>query len=153
MKILALDLGTKTGWAYARNDEIESGTVNFKTSRHEGGGYRFHRFRQWLQNFERPDFVHFEEVRRHNSVGAAHVYGGFMATLTAWCESEGIPFSSVPVGTIKKHFTGNGAASKNAVIAQAFRTYGLFPDDDNHADALALLKYAQDILHAGNSAL
>jgi Holliday junction resolvasome RuvABC endonuclease subunit len=146
VKILTLDLGTKTGWAYAEDDRLRSGTINFKTARHEGGGMRYHRFRQWLENFN-PDFIHFEEVRRHNSVGAAHVYGGFMATLTAHCESSGIPFSSVPVGTIKKHFTGNGAASKNKMMAAAFRRYEIFPNDDNEADALGILAYAQDVLH------
>jgi Holliday junction resolvasome RuvABC endonuclease subunit len=149
MKILTLDLGTKTGWAYARNEGLDSGVINFKTARHEGGGMRFHRFRGWLERFERPDFLYFEEVRRHNSVGAAHVYGGFMATLTAYCEASRIPFCSVPVGTIKKHISGSGNASKNKVITAVYDRYGIFADDDNHADALAILAYAQDVLHGG----
>ena len=65
------------------------------------------------------DTLHFEEVRRHVSTDAAHAYGGFLATLTAWCEHQRIPYQGVPVGTIKKHATGKGNANKAAVIAAA----------------------------------
>ena len=43
-----------------------------------------------------------EEVRRHAGTDAAHVYGGLMATLTAWAELRGVPYEGVPVGTIKR---------------------------------------------------
>lgn len=109
---------------------------------------RFHHFRKWIESHERPDYLYFEEVRRHNSVMAAHCFGGFMATLTAFCESENIPFASVPVGTIKKHISGNGAASKKRVISSVIKHFGIFPADDNEADALAILAYAMDVLHA-----
>ena len=87
------------------------------------------------------DAVYFEEVRRHAGVDAAHAYGGFLAHLTAWCEHHQIPYQGVPVGTIKKHATGKGNASKDAMISAA-REIGLDPQDDNEADALALLNFA-----------
>jgi hypothetical protein len=71
---------------------------------------RFLRFRAWLTALQGTapalGAVFFEEVRRHAGVDAAHAYGGFLATLTAWCEGQGIPYSGAPVGTIKKHDTG-----------------------------------------------
>lgn len=70
-----------------------------------------------------------------------------MSTLAAWCEDGGTPYSSVPVGTIKKHATGNGSASKKAVMAAMVERFGIIPDDDNHADALAINSYALNILH------
>ncbi len=82
-------------------------------------------------------------MRRHVGVDAAHAYGGFLATLTAWCEHHGIPYQGVPVGTIKKHVTGKGNAGKGEVIA-AIRARGHAPADDNEADALALLAWAID---------
>ena len=49
MVVLALDLGTKTGWALHGSDQaITSGTVEFKNDRWQGGGMRFLRFKQWL---------------------------------------------------------------------------------------------------------
>jgi Holliday junction resolvasome RuvABC endonuclease subunit len=85
--------------------------------------------------------VYFEEVRCHLGVDAAHVYGGLLATLTAWCERHQIPYQGVPVGTIKRHATGKGNAGKAEVIA-AMKALGHPVTDDNEADALALLHWA-----------
>jgi Holliday junction resolvasome RuvABC endonuclease subunit len=147
MKALCLDLGTTTGWALARwteshKEDIVSGTMPFKPQRFEGGGMRYLRFRRWLDEIKLSTFdaVFFEEVRRHSAVDAAHVYGGLMATLTSWCEAHGIPYQGVPVGTIKKHFTGKGNANKAVMLATA-RARGYAPEDDNEADAIALGSY------------
>ena len=35
--------------------------------------------------------IYFEEVRRHAGTDAAHIYGGLLATLTAWCEQHASP--------------------------------------------------------------
>lgn len=146
--ILALDLGTHTGWALHQPDgTISSGTENFKPQRFEGGGMRFLRFKRWLNTVlstsNHINSVFFEEVRRHAGVDAAHAYGGFMGHLTAWCELHSIPYQGVPVGTIKKHATGKGNAGKEAVLA-AIVARGHAPADDNEADALALLGWAID---------
>jgi len=144
--ILALDLGTTTGRALRGSDgHITSGSESFRPQRFEGGGMRFLRFKRWLteikQSCDEIDCLHFEEVRRHVSTDAAHAYGGFLATLTAWCEHHQIPYQGVPVGTIKKHATGKGNASKDEMVATA-RARGHAPADDNEADALALLHWA-----------
>ncbi len=141
--ILALDLGTTTGWAMALADGgIVSGTVSFRPSRYDGGGIRYLRFRAWLEGIaeDTPGIaaIHFEEVRRHLSTDAAHVHGGLLATLTAWCEQRSIAYQGVPVGTIKRHVTGRGNADKAAVMS-AVRERGYSPADDNEADAIAIL--------------
>ena len=146
--ILALDLGIKTGWALHHGDGfITSGTAAFRPSRFEGGGMPFLRFLGWLdevQSFAGPlEKIVFEEVRRHLGTTAGHVYGGFLASLSAWAEKRGIPYQGVPVGTIKKYATGKGNAGKKAVI-QAMKDRGYNPGDDNEADALAILHWALD---------
>ncbi|MEO6147832.1 MAG: hypothetical protein ABIT70_12465 [Sulfuriferula sp.] len=147
--ILAIDLGTKTGFAIKINNTTTSGTIEFKPARFEGGGMRYLRFSRWLNEVRDSarsiDEVYFEEVRRHMGVDAAHAYGGFMAHLTAWCESNHIPYSGIPVGTIKKHATGKGNGCK-ADVMFAVRAWGFRPVDDNEADALALLHYVQEIV-------
>ncbi len=150
MRIISLDLGTKTGWATLDEcSSITSGVQNFAPGRYEGGGMRYLRFKQWLtsvkQSLGEIDAVYFEEVRRHAGVDAAHAYGGFMAHLTAWCEHHQIPYQGVPVGTIKRHATGKGNANKEAMIDAAKR-YGVIPIDDNEADAVCLLYYVNSIL-------
>ncbi|ATP12441.1 MULTISPECIES: crossover junction endodeoxyribonuclease RuvC [Bartonella] len=141
--ILCLDLGSKTGWAICGADgHIFSGVMNFQPRRFEGGGMRYLRFKQWLTEMKmtarRIDAVYFEEVRRHVGTDAAHVYGGLLATLTAWCEHHQIPYEGIPVGTIKKETTGKGNASKEEMI-KAVCAKGHAPKDDNEADALAIL--------------
>lgn len=160
--ILALDLGTTTGWALrSAQGPIAHGFVSFKSQRFEGGGMRYLRFRRWLDDLRDTvyrsgtssgiDALYFEEVRRHLGVDAAHVYGGLLATLTAWCEHHQIPYQGVPVGTIKRNATGKGNASKAEVIA-AVKSLGHPVTDDNEADALALLHWAmkQGVREAGN---
>ena len=146
--LLALDLGTTTGWALRSSDgEITHGYAIFRPQRFEGGGMRFLRFKRWLVELktaaEQIDALYYEEVRRHAGVDAAHIYGGLMATLTAWCEHHQIPYQGVPVGTIKKHATGKGNAGKGEIIA-AMRAKWHRVTDDNEADALALLHWAMD---------
>jgi Holliday junction resolvasome RuvABC endonuclease subunit len=126
---------------------VHSGTIDFRPGRYQGGGIRYLRFRGWLDRLVNDTgtitAVHFEEVRRHVGTDAAHLHGGFLATLTAWCEQQAIAYQGVPVGTIKRFATGKGNAGKDAVIA-AMRDRGFAPADDNEADALALLLWAID---------
>ena len=143
--ILALDLGTTTGWASLVGGIVQSGTVSFRPSRYDGGGMRYLRFANWLAEIDRlagpMAAIWFEEVRRHVGTDAAHLYGGFLATLTAWCEREQVAYQGVPVGTIKRFATGKGNADKHAVLA-AVTARGFRPADDNEADAIALLLWA-----------
>jgi hypothetical protein len=145
MTLLALDLGTTTGWALRSHDNlVTSGTVSFRPGRFDGGGMRYLRFTNWLGELDRHNgfsAIYFEEVRRHVGTDAAHVYGGLMATLTAWAELRGVPYQGVPVGTIKRHATGKGNANKDAMMAAA-RARDFSPADDNEADAIALLFWA-----------
>jgi hypothetical protein len=146
--ILALDLGTTTGWALRGHDgRIVSGTVSFRPSRYDGGGMRYVRFRAWLDQLADDAgaiaAIHYEEVRSHAGTDAAHIYGGLLATLTAWSEQRAIPYQGAPVGTVKKHATGKGNAGKPAMIA-AVRARGFAPADDNEADAIAILLWAID---------
>ncbi|AKJ30660.1 crossover junction endodeoxyribonuclease RuvC [Caldimonas brevitalea] len=150
--VLALDLGTHTGWALRQHDgTTTSGTEHFKPQRFEGGGMRFLRFKRWLSELHSASgelgAVYFEEVRRHTGVDAAHLYGGLLAHLTAWCEQRQVPYQGVPVGTIKRHATGRGNAGKGEVVTSV-RNRGYAPSDDNEADALALLLWVIDTQEA-----
>ncbi len=149
--VLALDLGVNTGWALRPvPGSLVSGVQRFESSRFEGGGMRFLRFKQWLTETKQAGLsaVYFEEVVFHgkfNSVGAAHLYGGMLAILTAWCEHHSIPYRGIPVGTIKKSFAGKGNASKAEMI-QAAKRQGYDVEDDNQADAIAILLYVESLV-------
>ena len=108
---------------------------------------RFLRFRGWLAEVAALSGgvarIVFEEVRAHAGTDAAHIYGGFLGTLTAWCEEHDVPYEGVPVGTIKRYATGKGNADKAKMVA-AIQARGFAPADDNEADAIALLLWATD---------
>ena len=143
MSLLALDLGTKTGYAVGTPGAVVSSTYNCQGNRFDGGGMRYLRFKRWLHDTHHTtkfQEVVFEEVRGHKGVDAAHVYGALLGVLTAWCEEHRIPYTGIPVGTIKKFAAGKGNASKTEVIT-AVRGWGYKPKDDNEADAIALLHY------------
>lgn len=142
--ILAIDPGTKCGWALRTDRDGAtiswvSGTWDLSAKRHEGGGMRFLRLRSYLNqvfNSSQVSCVFYEEVRRHMGVDAAHVYGGIIAVISEECEARKIPYMGVPVGTVKKHATGKGNADKEAMIAAAqARWPGVVFVDDNEADA------------------
>lgn len=151
MRIIAIDPGTRCGWAVLSPDgTFLSGAWNLAPRRHEGGGMRFLRMRrlfeelvttQQYQLFPKGSereavVVAYEEVRRHLGTDAAHIYGGIVAIIQSVCEERAIPYKGIPVGTIKKHATGKGNADKTAMLAAAATRW---PEhhfaDDNEADA------------------
>ena len=145
MNILALDLGSKLGFAIYSNDSIESGTK--KLSRKTFGS-RFSEFRCWLMKIitqNQIDIVYFERVYRHNGTEAAHIFGGFMYILASVCDELHIRCEGVSVGTIKKYISGKGNASKVDVI-DAVKRHGFDPIDDNEADALSVLFFGLQVL-------
>ena len=147
LNILAIDIGTTTGWALGlRDGALHSGSQSFAPKRFEGPGQRWLKFNAWLGERARLagdiHAIYYELVLRHTAVQAAHVYGGFEAHLQAWADRNRIRLVGVPVPVIKKSATGKGNADKTAMV-QAMASRGYRVVDDNHADALALLEYAR----------
>lgn len=148
MNIIAIDIGTQTGWARSsRAGTIASGSEKFQAGRMEKPGHRWLKFRAFLneQRVQAGGEIHavyFEDVKQHAGTLAAHVYGGFLACLEMWCASNNVPLRPVGVGQVKKHWTGKGNAGKTAMCETA-RARGFRPKDSNEADALAILSLAQ----------
>jgi len=144
--VLALDLGTTTGWA-ARTSTgaIRFGSVAFKRKRDASPGAMYLDFVLWLDALrialEPLGRIVYEAVYAHKGTLAAHRYGAFEGHLQCWCARHRLRLESFAVGQIKRHATGAGNAGKEAVFA-AMQARGFAPEDDNAADALALLLYA-----------
>lgn len=149
--ILALDLGTKLGWATVdRNGTVRSGSVSCQPRTREAAGQRWVRFRSHLNELAvhigEFDAAYFEDVKAHGrrdqpNVIAAHVYGAFLGHLEHWCALRNLPMHGLGVGEVKKAWTGKGNAAKVDMIAAA-EAKGFRPKDDNEADALAILSLA-----------
>lgn len=144
MRMLALDLGTQTGWCLSYLSpqgarQQVSGSTSFKPRSYDGAGMRYLNFSRWLDDVAKNvDWVAFEEVKQiPRSAAAGHVYGGFLAHLMSWCEANKVPYSAIPSGQIKKHWTGRGNAKKDLMV-RVCRQRGFSPVDDNEADAIAI---------------
>jgi len=150
MRILALDLGTTTGWAFSADGSTDYGLWNLQPSRHEDAGMRWFKLRNSLNELFGNgdlDLVVYEEVAAHKGTAAAHIYGGLVAHLQYWCSEHNIRYTGVPVGTIKKHATGKGNSGKQAMIDAANKKFAFLQEplgekDDDIADALWILDWA-----------
>lgn len=122
-RILGLDPATKCGWStwIIDTDTWESGVWNLAASSHQGAGMRWVHLRMrlaaLLDEF-RPQVVAFEEVvAGHSGTTAGHVYGGAVAHIEELCESAGVPYQGVNVGTVKTVAVGRASAAKRLVTA------------------------------------
>lgn len=140
--ILAIDLGNELGYAIKKHSTIESGWKRLTNGSKNHSGKKFELFRLWLDELDEIDIkeIYYEDVRRHNGLFAARAYGGYLAILQMWAHERNIECSGVGVGQIKKFWTGNGRADKEMMIKEANKR-GFDTDNDNCADALALLHY------------
>lgn len=87
--MLALDLGTLTGWALARGGAVlGSGTQAFRLGFYDAHGTPYWRFRRWFTELDeahdRIDTVVYEAVFAHKGSLAAHKYGAFEGLLLCW---------------------------------------------------------------------
>ncbi len=157
--VLAIDIGGDMGWALRHHGIRTSGIKAFRDNRFEGGGMRYIKFVAFLNELKdglgRIDVVYFEEVNRHRGTAAAHAYGGYLAHLTAWCIQNSIPYSGIPVQTIKKHALGKGSGkgTKKDDMMHAAAEKGWSPANDDEADAMWLLDYVLAEYHSHDTIL
>ena len=147
-KILALDLGTKTGWAYYNGENIISGWWDLSLQRGDSQGMCFLYLESKLDIFlltrSKPDIVIFE--RAHHRGGAATQKAiGFATRVLAWCAQNGIEHTDIHSGTLKKYATGSGRADKNKMIELAEKKWeDQEIETDDQADALWILDWGME---------
>jgi len=147
--ILAIDLGTKFGYAVYANGITSSGHKDLtrykgcKSRSADHIGQPISDFRDWLHGAitdGRPDVIVIESVYRWSSSAASIAYGRYNGIVVdEACRFE-IPVVGYSPTHIKKHWTGKGNCKKDLMIAEAQKRY---PEenltDDNECDALAIL--------------
>lgn len=169
MRLLALDIASKTGWAADGPADpkgrprpvgglFESDTVDGNY----GPAYvQFGDHLNALVALHKPDAVAFEAPL---PVAMGSNFGGIKASagtvrkllgLTAICEEKitrhGIPLYECNVQDVRGHFCGDRTAKKDEVM-RTCRMLGWLPTDDNVGDAMALWDFARAGLRAGSAA-
>jgi len=145
MNLLAIDPGSLCGWASSINGIIESGVQSFNLKRGESRGMRYVRFRAWLKemiDFIKPHIIVYE-LAHHRGGFATEVLVGMTTRIMEICEEENIEYNAVHSATLKKFATEKGNASKEMMLKLAREKWGNGIIDDNEADALFLLSYAE----------
>jgi Holliday junction resolvasome RuvABC endonuclease subunit len=143
--VLGLDIATQTGWAVGHPDgEPRYGSL---TLPYEGdsAGKPMAFLRDWMGEmistynveliaYEAPFVQHKREGHALKTVSLCGLVDlvGYDRSLPTYC---------IDISSNKKFFTGDGHASKVAMI-RTCRLYGWTPKNDDEADALALWSYA-----------
>jgi len=154
--LLALDLGEHTGWAgvvadWPADHFLFSGVQHFPLYRGESVGMRFLRFKSWLgEMIERgkPAVLVYEAaIAFHASMYSAQIAHGMAAILQVIAMERKVEMMTVTPSELKRFATGKGNSPKPVMLAAAREQFpGLKILDDNHADALFLLRYAMDVI-------
>jgi len=149
MNILAIDCGTKTGWAALKDCSLEHGTETFDLQRGESRGLRFLRFSNWLREMGvlvMPKLIVYEQA--HYRGGApTEILVGMTTRVQEYASAHGLEYAACHTGALKKFATGNGRAEKEQMREAAKRLWGLPQDEKltyDEADALCLLAWAKE---------
>jgi len=159
VKILALDLATKSGFAVGNTG---GKPFCFTKVLGEIGAPHGKRFCQCLQTMNRvikeqqPDLIVLEapfKTHKKTDTNVEFITMGLRAVAMAVGELHGVPFEQYAVRTIRKHFIGYNPPREEAKAATVKRCgqlgYKVWNDDE--ADAAALWDYACSRLSRSHS--
>lgn len=166
MSTLAIDLGTKTGWATDGDSgtEILATEKELAEQRKLGNerflDLRFLRLLAFVKDQIRAGArrIVFEDVQFASTQMQAQLWSSLRAAIWAAAapfqarpgldESGQVQAVCVPVGTLKKFASGTGAAQKEDMAAALLASCPAYADramDDNEIDAIWLLKFAEAV--------
>lgn len=154
MKLLALDLGTKTGWALHENGCNTSGTWVLAKAKEIRAqklakldrccDMRAGRLNDFIASVEpNLDAIWFEDVQFASTTYQGHLWGGLRAVVQL--RYPRIRLVAIPVGTLKKFATNHGGATKDMMAKHLLKILPLTvveKMDDNEVDARWLLAMA-----------
>lgn len=152
MTVLALDCATLTGWAvgFRAHGGAQGFASGVKDLAPKGAkvhpGARFRRLRNLMLDVKQKNpmlkFIAFELPIGESTSQLQKSYShGYVAIIQLFCADHGLGYRGVHVGTLKKFMTGRGNAEKSEMIA-AVKARGFEPQDDNEADAIAIMLWA-----------
>ena len=143
LRILALDIATKTGW----KTESASGVWDFKLKRGESYGMRVVKFKAAVRemiDLENINLVSYERpAGMHKS--SIMVASEMVGVLQDLCIEKGVEITNYAATEIKKFATGKGNSGK-PIMLQAAIDLGFNPQDDNEADAIHLYRLTKSYL-------
>lgn len=144
MRWLALDSATRVGWCVGP-EQIKFGA--YQLPKDSGNAPRFIHFKKFILGViqrERVGALVVEAPLPRKSIAQTKLAFGFYCQAQIAAFQCGIGFHDAPNNSVKKWWTGDGRAKKEQMIGEC-RRRGFDVDDDNAADAIAILHYATAI--------
>lgn len=156
MNFLALDLGTKTGFAYRNlNHGIVAGTWRLATPKETKDAdrccadVRLHALNKHLHDLflvQIPKGIVFEDVQFSVSTAQTQLWSSFRTVVLLKAAAYNVKTFCCPVATLKKFATGRGNAQKEDMalaLVQTREIDNVTALDDNAVDAAHLLRWAE----------
>lgn len=154
MKIIALDIATNTGWAVGGFDHpIVFGSRSFKNY----AGQRAimgNRFAVWLNDMIaelKPTHMAIE-APMYAKGGAPHLLIPLTYEAEKAANRFSLPYEEFAPRTVKKFMTGTAKATKQDMI-EAAKVIGHKVNNDDQADAIAVLKLMESKINARKKAI
>ena len=143
MKILSLDVATKTGWCL---DDKFHGVWDLKLKRGESGGMKLLRLeakiKEAINAYGGVDMVAIERPAGRHPASIIH-QAELIGVVKRYCNVSGIEYSEYSASEIKKFATGKGNCNKQKMV-EAVEALGYTVADDNEADAIHLWRMVRE---------
>jgi len=154
--VLAIDLGTSTGFAYNRGDKIFQGAWLLATDKEISAwgrnrlrrrkDPRVERLCKHLGSLGRFDMVVFEDVEFSSYTAQTQLWSGLRSSI--WICAQANVSECIPVGTLKKFATGSGNATKEMMFKALEQQYshlaGGLANEDDAVDATWCWVFAKE---------
>ena len=143
-RVLALDLGKETGWAWTDDHEAhveQSGTWNLHSAMDskDDPHARVSRLITWITKINPDDIVYERVTQKHLGTKAAEWYGRYSEAIETLCDERHIACFSFSVEEIKEHAIGNRKGAKMHSHYAAIKKWGDRVQVDHQSDALWIL--------------
>lgn len=152
MKIMALDVATKTGWCYGDTETgiIASGVLDFAAGLPKRGNHDPGKLLAAIQGLNVLMDEHMPEIVVIESPFSRGKASQILAKLAGMAEAasaaHGAGVAMATATQVRKGLWGNGGMSTADAKARSIaecRSQGIEPSTDDEADAVALWLYAQ----------
>ena len=151
MRVIGLDLGTKTGVAWTDSGRVDPLFSYVWDISNEDRGKRWINFRRLLRELiaKAPgEALVFYENAAFQRGHAAHCFSAMVSVIEEEGCRFGVKHEGIPVSHVKKRATGRGNATKECMVEAAEKEWDMKVVDHNHADALWILQCGLDKLES-----
>jgi len=136
MKILSLDLASKTGWSVTTKDGLQSCGVWYLSKSDKSRFYQLTIELEHMMQQEAPIDLAAYEVPGRLFGHARRIIPGLQAVVEVWCDRWSVPFVTITPSALKKHATTKGRADKLQMTRMAEKKWRSFTfETDDVADA------------------